>query len=120
MSNRGLMFATLLLLGAATVARSATTYIVSNTADDGSANTLRWAILQNNANPGGNTIQVIPSGTPFVIKLNSFLPPITGPAVVKGAPGVAIDASNFVDGNNQNSCPASTGQYPVVQINAGF
>src|SRR5580765_5309273 len=102
MNNRARILATLLLLGAATVARSATTYTVNNAADDGSANTLRWAILQNNATPGGNTIQVAPPSTPFVIKLNSFLPPITGPAVVKGAPGVAIDASNFVDGNNQN------------------
>ena len=108
------------VLGSAVAAQAATTFIVNSTADDGSPNTLRWAIQQNNASPGGNTIQVVPSSTPFLIKLNSFLPAITGPATVKGAPGVAIDGSNFIDGNNQNSCPASTGQYPVVQINPGF
>ena len=118
MSTRTVVFATL-LLGGVTIAQAAT-FVVSSTADDGSPNTLRWAIQQNNASPGGNTIQVVPPSTPFVIRLNSFLPAITGPAVVKGATGVAIDASNFIDGNNQNSCPASTGQYPVVQINPGF
>ena len=97
-----------LLFGAAATAR-ADTFVVDSTADDGSANTLRWAILQNNAHPGGNTIQIVPSAPPFVIRLNSLLPPIAGPVVVTAyAAGVAIDGGNFIDGNNQSSCPGET------------
>jgi 3-dehydroshikimate dehydratase len=94
-------------------ASQATIFTVNSTADDGSVGTLRWAILENNITPAGNTIQVVPTSSPFVIKLNSFLPPITGPAVVTGAPGVVIDASNFIDGNNQNSCPGTTGGFGI-------
>ena len=66
---------------------NAETFLVNKTDDDGSPHTLRWAILQNNANPGGNRIQIVPTGnpkTPWVIKLNSILPPIQGPATVVG------------------------------------
>ena len=109
----GIFGVAVLLVGAAAIAR-ADTFVVTSTGDDGSANTLRWAIAQNNAHPGGNTIQVVPSGSPFVIKLNSFLPPIVGPAVVTAtAHGVVIDASNFIDGNNQLSCPGTTGGFGI-------
>jgi 3-dehydroshikimate dehydratase len=97
-----------LLLGGAAVAQAAT-FVVNSTADDGSANTLRWAILQNNAQPGGNTIQIVPSASPFRINLNSLLPPIIGPAIVTTASrGVVIDGANFIDGNDQSSCPGET------------
>src|SRR5438477_11022798 len=95
-----------LLFGGATIAQ-ADTFVVNSTADDGSANTLRWAIVQNNAHPGGNTIQIVPSASPFRIKLNSLLPPIIGPATVTATSrGVVIDGGNFIDGNNQASCRA--------------
>jgi 3-dehydroshikimate dehydratase len=107
MISRAIAFA-VILLGIATSVEAGTTFTVNSTADDGSPNTLRWAILQNNASPAGNTIQIVPGGTPFVIKLDSLLPPIIGPAVVTAsASGVAIDGSNFIDGNNQNSCPGT-------------
>ncbi|TMG98148.1 MAG: hypothetical protein E6H69_12130 [Betaproteobacteria bacterium] len=97
-----------LLFGGATIAQ-ADTFVVNSTADDGSANTLRWAIVQNNAHPGGNTIQIVPSASPFRIKLNSLLPPIIGPATVTATSrGVVIDGGNFIDGNNQASCPGET------------
>ena len=77
--------AALLAFGTTTIA-SATTFVVNKSGDDGSTHTLRWAIEQNNLNPSGNRIQIIPTGPmlPFVIKLNSLLPPILGPATIEG------------------------------------
>jgi 3-dehydroshikimate dehydratase len=127
-----------LMLGAA--AAQAAVYTVTNYADDGSRGTLRWAIEQSNANPGDNLIQIVHVGRPpYVIKLNSLLPPITGPVVIRGmqkpkasvpqvvvdtlaglpaavrerlpeagvseTPSIAIDGSNFLNGNDQSSCP---------------
>jgi len=115
-------------------------YTVMNYADDGSRGTLRWAIEQSNANPGDNLIQIVHVGRPpYVIKLNSLLPAIQGPVVIRGmqkpkasvpqvvedtlaglpaavrerlpeagvaeTPSIAIDGSNFLDGNDQSSCP---------------
>src|SRR5207237_7346666 len=100
-----------LLFGGVSIAQ-ADTFVVNSTADDGSANTLRWAIAQNNAHPGGNTIQIVPSASPFRIKLNSLLPPIIGPATVTSTTrGVVIDGGNFIDGNNPASCPGETGGF---------
>ena len=77
--------AALLAFGTTTIA-SATTFVVNKTGDDGSTHTLRWAIEQNNLNPVGNRILIIPSGPdlPFVIKLNSLLPPVIGPVTIEG------------------------------------
>jgi 3-dehydroshikimate dehydratase len=110
--NRGTLLAlAVLLIGGVAVAQ-ADTFVVTSTADDGSANTLRWAIMQNNAHPGGNTIQIVPSASPFRIKLNSLLLPIVGPATVTATgSGVVIDGGNFIDGNNQASCPGETGGF---------
>jgi len=68
---------------------------------------LRWAILENNANGGGNRIQISPTGNPhkdWVIQVNSLLPAIKGPAVIEGkswgnhdSPEVIIDGSTAVD-----------------------
>lgn len=128
-----------LMLAAAAPAEAAV-YTVVNYADDGSRGTLRWAIEQSNANPGDNLIQIVHVGRPpYVIKLNSLLPPITGPVVIRGmqkpkegvpqvvadtiaalpaavrerlpeagvaeTPSIAIDGSNFLNGNDQSSCP---------------
>jgi 3-dehydroshikimate dehydratase len=116
-------------------------YTVTKYADDGSRGTLRWAIEESNANPGPDTIQIVHVGRPpYVIKLNSLLPPIQGPLVIKGmqmpkaqvpqvvtdtvaalpaavrarlpeagvqrTPSIAIDGSNFLNGDDQASCPA--------------
>jgi 3-dehydroshikimate dehydratase len=111
MMKKYLVTAGVALLGAATITR-ADVFVVTSTADDGSPNTLRWAVGQNNAHPGANTIQVQPATTPFVIKLNSLLPPIIGPAIVTASgPGVALDGGNFIDGNDQASCPGETGGF---------
>ncbi len=60
-------------------------YTVMNYADDGSRGTLRWAIEQSNANLGDNLIQIVHVGRPpYVIKLNSLLPAIQGPVVIRG------------------------------------
>jgi hypothetical protein len=95
MKTKSFAFAVLLFGGAAIA--QADTFVVNSTADDGSANTLRWAIVQNNARPGGNTIQIVPSASPFRIKLNSLLPPIIGPATVTAASDevAAIDNGAF-------------------------
>jgi 3-dehydroshikimate dehydratase len=101
------------------------TFLVNKTTDDETPHTLRWAILQNNAHPGGHRIQIVPTGSPevpWVIQLNSILPPIEGPAAVVGlkrqvgqrdAPDVIIDGANFVDGNNQQSCPGTGGGFGI-------
>src|SRR5438105_5465285 len=103
----------------------AETFLVNKTADDGSRHTLRWAILQNNAHPGGHRIQIVPTGSPaipWVIRLSSILPPIKGPATVVGlkrqvgrsdSPDVIIDGASFVDGNNQQSCPGTGGGFGI-------
>jgi len=77
------------MLACAVSTAQSETLVVNNAADDGSPHTLRWAILKNNAE-GGNRIQINPTGNPhgeFVIRLDSLLPPIKGPAVVIGRRG---------------------------------
>jgi len=138
MSRHATLVAAALLAVAASA--NAGVYTVVNYADDGSRGTLRWAIEQSNANPGNNLIQIVHVGRPpYVIKLNSLLPPITGPVVIRGmqkpkagipqvvtetvaglpaavrerlpdagvaeTPSIAIDGSNFLNGNDQSSCP---------------
>ena len=138
MSRHGTLMAAALMAAAASA--QAGVYTVVNYADDGSRGTLRWAIEQSNANPGNNLIQIVHVGrAPYVIKLNSLLPPITGPVVIRGmqkpkagvpevvtdtlaglqasvrdrlpeagvaeTPSIAIDGSNFLNGNDQASCP---------------
>jgi 3-dehydroshikimate dehydratase len=100
----------------------AAVYTVTNYADSGRG-TLRNAITQSNANPsaGGNTIQILAVGLPpHVIKLNSLLPPIVGPVVIEGSPKrlasaagplVAIDGSNFINGDDMSFCPGLAGGF---------
>ena len=108
-----------ILACAVSVAQSET-LVVNNAADDGSPHTLRWAILKNNAEGGGNRIQINPTGNPhgeFVIRLDSLLPPIKGPVVIIGKargsdhdnPDVIIDGANFIDVTTTASCPAENG-----------
>ena len=111
------MLAAALLASVSTLSNAAL-FLVTKYADDGSPGTLRWAIGQNNANPNpaGNTIQILTVGAPpYVIKLNSLLPSIIGPALVQGmqkglptaGPSIAIDGSNFINGDDQSSCPGT-------------
>ena len=116
------------LLASASTLSNAALYLVTKYADDGTQGTLRWAIEQSNANPNpaGNTIQILTVGAPpYVIKLNSLLPTITGPALVQGmqkglptaGPSIAIDGSNFINGDNQSSCPGTvTGVGPNSRV----
>ena len=109
----------LLVVLTVAAAANAATFTVTSYADSGPG-TLRNAILQSNASPraSGNTIQILTVGAPpYVIKPNSLLPAIVGPAVVQGAqkglvsatgPSIAIDGSNFLNGDDQNSCPGTT------------
>jgi hypothetical protein len=135
MSRRLILASIVGPLSIATSAQAAT-FIVNKNADDGSANTLRWAIQQSNAAGGSNTILVMPDHRPWVIMLNSSLPPIKGPAVIKGLgvvdaeytlppstevqvpqpvrvpaeygrPAVVLDGSNFINTTTYASCPAS-------------
>jgi len=95
------------------------TLVVNKATDDGSQHTLRWAIESNNAAGGGSRIQLDPTGKPsgeWVIRLESLLPPIKGPAVIAGkrrgrgdAPEVVIDGSRIVDTTTTASCPAENG-----------
>jgi len=116
----------------------AATFVVNKNSDDGSVNTLRWAIQASNAAGGSNTILVVPPHPNWVIMLNSSLPPIQGPAVVRalgaahepytlpassepqirqpvrvsaeyGRPAVVLDGSNFINPTTVNSCPAQNG-----------
>jgi len=108
-----------LLVVTMSIAANASTLVVNKTEDDGSEHTLRWAILENNFEGGGNRIQINPTGNPhneWVIKVNSLLPRITAPVVIEGksrgnhnAPEVVIDGSNVVDVTTTNSCPPENG-----------
>src|SRR5271165_2095668 len=61
--------------------------VVSNTSDSSNPSqySLRWAILQVNAQTGPSTIQFdIPGGGPQSIQLTSPLPPIVNSVVIDG------------------------------------
>lgn len=98
------------------------TLSVTKNADDGSPGTLRWAIEQHNADPSRRKIVIAASAG--VIKLDSLLPPIAGPAEIQGsanphsAAPVGIDMSNLVDvelptttNGSPNDCPGVTSGY---------
>jgi uncharacterized repeat protein (TIGR01451 family) len=85
------------------------TYVVSNTNDDGSPNSLRWAILQANAASGVSTIAFGVTGPgPLAIRLGSALPAIARPVIIdgttqpgyQGAPLVEIDGSGLGAGSD--------------------
>ena len=60
-------------------------FLVTNTNDSG-PDSLRWAILNANANPGLDTIDFAISGpAPYIITLASALPAITDPIVLDGS-----------------------------------
>jgi uncharacterized repeat protein (TIGR01451 family) len=85
------------------------TYVVTNSNDDGSANSLRWAIQQVDADTTPDTIDFnIPGGGSPIIALRSPLPALTNSVVIDGttqpgygtSPLVVIDGSNLPSGSN--------------------
>ena len=73
-------------------AKPTATFTVTNTLDDGSAGSLRWAILQANLAPGFDTINVTANGT---VTLVSSQIVISNPLFING-PGASffvIDAA---------------------------
>ena len=78
------------------------TYTVTNTLDDGSVGSLRWAIEQVDHDTGGgaDTIDFNISGTgPFVIRPTTPLPAITNPVLINGysQPGSSPNAQKTSD-----------------------
>ena len=76
----------------ATLAQTA--YTVTNT-DDSGAGSLRQAMLDAEANPGANVIDM--TGITGTITLSSSLPNITEELTINGA----VSASTIIDGNSQ-------------------
>ncbi len=105
MANRRIELALVLCLAAP--AAFGNTYTVTSTADSG-AGTLREAIMDANANPGGDTIQfgIVGSGV-HTIALASSLPDITD--------AVTIDGYTQA-GSSANTNPTSQGLNTVLQI----
>jgi parallel beta-helix repeat protein len=79
---------------------SATTFIVTNTADSG-AGTLRQAILDANANPGADTINFnLPGSGVQTIAPASQLPDITGTIIINGFSQPGSSANTLASGDN--------------------
>ena len=99
---------------------AATTYVVDRYQDDQNQGSLRWAIEQSNANPSDdNQILIQAVGkAPYAIKVNSPLPEIKGPVKIIGTQWdktgefIAIDGSNYIQGEGAKACPGAVpGQY---------
>lgn len=96
-------------------AATAASYIVDRYQDDNQKGSLRWAIEQSNANPSeSNEILIQPVGqAPYRIKLNSALPAIKatvkiiGTAWEKTGDYIAIDGSNYIQGQGEKACPGA-------------
>ncbi|MGZ4060116.1 MAG: hypothetical protein ACXVPU_13870, partial [Bacteroidia bacterium] len=93
---------------------SATTYTVTNTLDNTSSGSLRWAINQVNGGSGTGTINFnITGGTaPYLIVLGSALPTLTNPVLLDGT----TQAPNGYTGNE----PKITIQGDRTTINYGI
>lgn len=91
---------------------------VTKYSDDGSKGTLRWAIEQNNKNPGHNQIDIDAVGkAPYAIIIKSELPHILGPVKIDfpkhevNGSFVAIDGSGYI-GPRAEDCPGAVpGQF---------
>ncbi len=88
----GLAFAISIVLMLPGLCARADTYTVTSTADDGSPNTLRWAIEQANASPG-STIQI--QNNLGTITLTEALPIITTGMTINGGAGNAVSGNNL-------------------------
>lgn len=94
---------------------AAETYIVDRYQDDSEKGSLRWAIEQSNVNPAQeNEILIQAVGTaPYVIKVNSPLPPLKSSVKIIGTQWektgeyIAIDGSNYIKGDGAKACPGA-------------
>ncbi|MFT4079130.1 NosD domain-containing protein [Rhodomicrobium sp.] len=91
---------------------------VTRYGDDGGTGTLRWALEENNKNPGHYQIDIDAVGAaPYAIVVKSELPPIKGPVKIsfplhdENGSFVAIDGSGYV-GPSAKDCPGAVpGQF---------
>ncbi len=94
---------------------AAETYIVDRYQDDSEKGSLRWAIEQSNVNPAQeNEILIQAVGpAPYVIKVNSPLPPLKSSVKIIGTQWektgeyIAIDGSNYIKGDGAKACPGA-------------
>ncbi|GAA0707667.1 hypothetical protein GCM10009105_06590 [Dokdonella soli] len=83
-------------------------YIVTNTRDDGSVGSLRWAIANANANPTTLSTIVFNLGTaagcPYTITLGSLLPDIAAPVFIDARTHPGWVANNAIGAFNGTLC----------------
>ena len=91
---------------------------VTRTVDDTSEGTLRWAITSSNATAELERIEIEADASARIIRLNSPLPIVKGPAQIVGAAWertgdyVVIDASGYIARGGPERCPgAAPGQF---------
>ena len=104
--------------GPAEVGPETTVLRVDREADDEAPGSLRWAIVQNNANPGHYRIVIAakPGAAPHIV-LKSPLPPIKGPVALEGQAFGRDGRHSVIDGagylaRDLKSCPGAVpGQY---------
>lgn len=80
-----------------------TTFTVTNTLDDASAGSLRWAIEQADAQPGKQVVKIdfdIPGTAPFTISPTSALPTITHPVLIDGYSQPGSSPNTLAQGDN--------------------
>jgi hypothetical protein len=70
--------------------------VTVTTAADSGAGSLRSAIIAANSNPGADTITLSPALAGQTFSLTTALPTITGPLVLRGAPGVILSGRNAI------------------------
>ncbi len=102
-----------LLLGCQLTARAATTFVVTNTNDNGPGS-LRQAILDANANPGSDLINFNIGSGLKTITLASALPAISDPVVIDGTTQPGFSGTPLIEING-----TSTGFNVVLPISAG-
>ncbi len=93
----------------------AETYVVDRYQDDNAKGSLRWAIEQSNANTAQeNEILIQAVGkAPYIIKVDQPLPPIKSSVKIIGTQWdktgefIAIDGSNYIQGEGAKACPGA-------------
>ena len=104
--------------GPAEVGPETTMLLVDREADDEAPGSLRWAITQNNTDPGRYRIVIAakPGAAPHIV-LKSPLPPIKGPVALEGQAFGRDGRHSVIDGagylpRDLKSCPGAVpGQY---------
>ena len=85
---------------------------VTRYADDGNEGSLRFAIEASNRAPGRYRIEIEAVGSaPYVIKPNAPLPPVKGPASIKGVAWkktgefIILDGAGYIEDKGPQTCP---------------